>query len=151
MNKLYHLADTLDVEIINDHIPVRHVKGLCIDNLIVLDKSIDTLAEENCILAEELGHYITSYGNILSPSDTTAVKQEERARKWAYENLVTLDALYQAFKSGASNRYELADHLNITESFLDESLKYYISKYGQFYESETYILYFEPLGIFRKL
>ena len=41
------------------------IKGLYYDKVIAISRHIDTTAEKTCILAEELGHYYTSAGNIL--------------------------------------------------------------------------------------
>ena len=39
--------------------------------------------EKSCVLAEELGHYYTTVGDILDQSDDGNRKQERRARLWA--------------------------------------------------------------------
>ncbi len=45
-----------------------NLKGLYVDGIIAVDTSID-YDERTCILAEELGHHYTTYGNILDPND----------------------------------------------------------------------------------
>ena len=69
------------------------LKGLYSDQTIALDRNIDSYAEEACVLAEELGHYHTTVGNILDQSRTQNRKQEQRARVWSYQRLVPLDML----------------------------------------------------------
>ena len=44
---------------------VDGLKGLCLDDNIAIEKKLSQ-NEKNCILAEELGHYHTSFGNILN-------------------------------------------------------------------------------------
>lgn len=119
-------------------------KGLYGDNTIAIDKKIDTLAEKKCILAEELGHHHTTYGNILDQSDINNIKQEKRARNWAYEKLVGIISLVNAFERGIRNKYELAEYLNITEDFLNEAINHYREKYGIYCEIDNYLVYFEP-------
>jgi hypothetical protein len=63
------------------------VKGLCIGNNIVINKKISRGDEFNCILAEELGHYKTTVGDITAGGNECA-KQELKARAYAYDKLV---------------------------------------------------------------
>lgn len=125
-------------------------KGLIKNKKIGIRKDIPTLTEKACILAEELGHYYTSHGNILDLTKTENRKQEKRARNWAYERLVPLSALIAAYEAGIKNRYELAEFLNVIEEFLEEAILHYKEKYGLYKVHGEYIIYFEPLGIFKK-
>lgn len=126
-------------------------KGLYVDNNIALNQAIETRSEKACILAEELGHYYTTIGNILDQSKVGNRKQERKARAWAYERLVGLISLIDAAKQGIRNRFELSEFLGVSERFLEEAIRYYKEKYGIFYEVEDYIIYFEPLGVLTKL
>lgn len=125
------------------------IKGLYSDNTIAISKNLYNDTEKKCILAEELGHYYTSYGEILNMKDVKAKKQELIARKWAYENLISINNLIDAFNNGINGRYELAMYLSVTEEFLQECIDYYESKYGQYFKSNNYIITFNPLTIFK--
>lgn len=46
---------------------------------IAIRKSIPTSVQKACVLAEELGHHYTSYGNIINLNDTANRKQELRS------------------------------------------------------------------------
>lgn len=127
------------------------LKGLYIDGNIALSPSIETLSEMACVLAEELGHYYTTVGNILDQSKVENRKQERRARGWAYERLASLTSLIDASKRGIRNRYELAEFLGVSERFVEEAIQYYRDKHGLYYEIDNYIIYFEPLGVFEKI
>ena len=94
------------------------LKGLYIDNNIALSSALETSAEKSCILAEELGHHYTSSGNIIDMSVVANRKQELHARAWAYNRLIGLYGIINAYRSGCRNGYEIAEHLNITEEFL---------------------------------
>lgn len=121
---------------------------------IALNTSIRTEIEKTCVLAEELGHYHTSSGNLLAQgSDKLYVtKQEERASRWATKKLIPLNSFILAFEYGVQNKYELADYLGVTEDFLDYSTDYYKKIYGLLVSvNETYTIYFEPFGIFKDL
>ena len=128
------------------------LKGLYIDNNIALSSDLETSAEKSCILAEELGHHYTSSGNIIDMSIVANRKQELHARAWAYNRLIGLYGIINAYRSGCRNGYEIAEHLNITEEFLAEALQYYRNKYGLCTTVDNYVIYFEPaLGIFEHI
>jgi hypothetical protein len=126
-------------------------KGICKHNKIAISKQINLTSEKACILAEELGHYFTSFGNILDQRDIKNVKQEKRARNWAYERLVPLNGFIEAFCTGIRNRNELAEFLGVTEDFIDLALKHYSEKFGLYKVLDGYIIYFEPLGILKMI
>lgn len=123
--------------------------GLCKGNRIAINKSLKTNNEKKCILAEELGHYKLTVGDITDQSKTENVKQELIARRWSYTKLVGFDKLIEAHKSYIKE-HELAEYLGVTEQFLHEAIEYYKSKYGLWYEIDNYIIRFEPLGIIEK-
>lgn len=120
-----------------------HAKGYYCDSFIVINNKIETDAEKKCVLAEELGHYYTTSGNILDKS-ITSIKQEHIARRWASEKLIDMISFIDAFELGISGRQELAEFLDVTEEFLEESIMYYKQKYGTHLEVNNYIIYFEP-------
>ena len=126
--------------------PLRAHNGRIKGNRIAIKKDIST-TEKACVLAEELGHHYTTVGDILDQSKTENRKQERRARLWAYRKMFDLVDLVSAYKYGCRNRYEVAEYLGVTEQFLDEALCTYKEKYGIYTKLDTYIVYFEPLGV----
>ena len=126
------------------------IKGIYCDGTVAINKSIDTTSEKSCILAEELGHYHTTYGNIISQSSVSDRKQELRARAWAYDRMVGITGIIEAYKIGCRSVYETAEYLNVTEEFLFDALQYYRRKYGVHTKIDNYVIYFEPsLGVFK--
>lgn len=120
------------------------LKGLYINKNIALSDTLKTVAEKSCILAEELGHYHTSYGNILNLSNTQNAKQERQARGWAFDNQIGLQGLINAFEYGCSTSYETAEFLEVTEKFLQEAIEYYRSKFGTSVIYKNYYIIFIP-------
>lgn len=113
------------------HQPFRgKIKGLYHDNVIAINCNILTIAEQTCILAEELGHYHTSAGDILDQTNIANRRQEQKARRWAYEKLIPLDGVVAAYSAGINTCYEMADFFNVTEAFLISALKHYMAKHG---------------------
>lgn len=125
----------------------HRIKGLYANNVIWINKNMETSYEKGCILAEELGHYHTSSGDIINQNIIQNRKQEKVARSWAYKKLIPLSKIIQAHKEGIRNRYELAQYLEITEEFLDNAIKRYKEKYGATVSYKGYTICFEPLGI----
>lgn len=149
-NALLREAEKEGIEVI--YLPFRgKLKGLYYDKVIAINKHIDTTAEETCILAEELGHYYTTVGNIVDQKQVSNSRLERRARAWGYQRLVPLDKLTEAYKAGIRNRFELAEYLEVTERFLEEAIKYYREKYGIYCRVGKYWICFEPLGIIKSL
>lgn len=135
-------------ELITKDKPLKANKGRIKGNRIAI-KSDLTITEKKCVLAEELGHYYTSSGNILDMSVTENRKQERHARLWAYNKLIGLNGIINAYKAKCKNMHDMADYLDVTEEFLTEALECYRSKYGEFVVFDNYVIYFEPnLGIF---
>ena len=98
--------------------------GLYADGCVWINKDMPT-SKKLAVLAEEIGHYETSSGNILDQNNTSNRKQELAARKWAYEKVLPLSAIETAAKSGCQEVWEIAEYLDIDEDFAREALKYY--------------------------
>ena len=125
-------------------------KGLYCDGVIAIDRDIDTDAEKIGILAEELGHHHTTYGNILDMHCVENRKQELRARLWAYDKLIGLTGIISAYKHGCTSLHEMAEFLEVTEEFLKESIAAYRCRYGCYATVDNYIICFEPtLGVLK--
>lgn len=98
--------------------------GLYADGCVWINQDMPT-NRKACVLAEEVGHYETSSGNILDQTDTGNRKQELTARKWAYNKVVPEEKISEAISAGYTEVWEIADHLDVDEQFLREALKYY--------------------------
>lgn len=126
--------------------------GLLINKRIAIRKNLSTHTEKACVLAEELGHYYTTSGNILDQNEVTNRKQELRARLWAYNHQIGLIGIIRAYEHGCRNASEMAEYLNVTEAFLQDALSCYRSKYGICVEFDNYIVFFIPaLAVMKRL
>ena len=114
-------------------------------NVIGINRKIRDKRNRTCLLAEELGHYHTTVGNILNISKTINRKQELQARLWAYDRLVGLKGIIESYKEGCQDLYEMAEYLEVTENFLKDALDTYRSKYGEYVKYEDYIITFIPV------
>lgn len=162
-NKLKHNSEVLQmyenllVEAHGERVEVVYrpfrgkIKGLYCDNIIAINRNTLTTAERTCILAEELGHYHTSVGDILDQTKLPNRKQEQRARRWGYEKLIPLDKLIAAHKAGVYSGHELAEYLNVTEEFLAAALQYYAVKHGTYCRVGSAWICFNPFRIYERL
>lgn len=87
--------------------PLRANKGRIKGKRIAIRKNM-TQAEKACVLAEELGHYYTAVGDILDQSSTTNRKQELRGRIIAYNRLVGLRGIIEAYNHHCQDISETA-------------------------------------------
>ena len=118
---------------------------------IYLRKDMNT-TEKSCVLAEELGHYYTTVGNILDMNIPENRKQERQARLWGYNRVIGLFGLIRAYEHGCKDKYEIADYLDVTEEYLEECINCYRDKYGECKELDNYVIYFIPhLMVFKKI
>lgn len=130
---------------------IGRLSGLCVNNIITINSNLQTDSERLCVLAEELGHYYTSSGNILDQSKIENRKQERKARAWGYEKIIPIHRLIEGYLHGVTNRYELSEFLGVTERYLIDAVNYYYEKYGAFIDYNNYRVYFNPLAIYRKI
>ena len=107
--------------------PLKYNNGRIKGKRIAIRQDIETNTEKTCVLAEELGHHHKSVGNILDMSDVRNRKQERQARLWAYNKLIGLSGIIEAFEHGCQSRYEMAEYLEVTEEFLEECVACYLS------------------------
>lgn len=148
-DELLEEAESEGIDIVKMNIG-KH-KGLYADNIIALSKNIETTKEKKCVLAEELGHYHKTHGEILGKKDINKIKQEKIARNWGYEKLVGIIQLVNAFEKGIRSKHDLAEYLNVTETFLGQAIQHYKEKYGTYYEIDNYVIYFEPTLFIAKM
>ena len=118
---------------------------------IYLRKDMNT-TEKSCVLAEELGHYYTTVGDILDMNVPENRKQERQARLWGYNRIIGLFGLIRAYEHGCKDKYEIAEYLDVTEEYLEDCINCYQDKYGEYKTVDNYTIYFIPnLMIFKKI
>ena len=142
--------EKLEQEAFEQNVPVDYIKfnsdklrGLYIDGSIALHQGMDSATTADT-LAEELEHHYTTVGDILDQNDTSNRKQEHLARLRVYNRRIGLSGIVQGYKAHCHNRYELAEYLEVSEDFLQETLECYREKYGCFTALDGYVIYFEP-------
>ncbi|MBT2156675.1 ImmA/IrrE family metallo-endopeptidase [Clostridioides difficile] len=137
------LSEADDNNIIVREVPlISNSHGLYKNNRIALNKNtLNNISEKACVLAEELGHHYTSYGNILDLNKVENSKQEYKARLMAYNKLIGLKGIIDSFNAGCKTITEMAEYLDVTEKFLNEALECYKSKYGFSATLDNYVIF----------
>lgn len=128
--------------------PLRGYDGRIKGKRIAICRDMPTI-KKACVLAEELGHYHTTVGNILNQSKLDNRKQEQRARNWAYNRMVPLDKFIEAYNNSITNLHEFAELAGVTEEFMEETLEYYRKRYGLYTSYKGYMIYFEKLSVIK--
>lgn len=139
--KLLSQADKLGIKVKEIDFECDEECGYYSNNKILINSRISEV-QKYAVLAEELGHHHTSVGDITDQSKLENRKQELIARRWAYEKLVGIVDLINAYNHGCQNKYEIAKYLNVTEKFLSEALEYYSCKYEKGYRIDVYWINF---------
>ena len=130
--------------------PLLSSDGRIKGNKIAIRHTIKTQTEKSCVLAEELGHYYTTSGNILDQTDVSNRKQEYRARLYGFNLKIGLMGLVRAFEHGCRSASDIAEYLDVTEEYLKEAVDCYRSKYGVYATVDNYAVYFTPaLGVLK--
>ena len=148
--KLLSIAEKENIEIVEMKLTGRN-KGLYADKVIAISSKIDTTTERTCILAEELGHYYTTAGNIIDQSKLENRKQELKARRWAVKKLIRVEQFIDAFDASVKNRADLAEFLGVTEEFIEMAIKHFKAIYGHSHTIGEYTIFFDPLWIYKSI
>lgn len=120
-------------------------KGLCKGKKIGIRKDMSD-TEKVCVLAEELGHYYTSVGNILDQNNVNNKKQELVARRWATNILLCPADLIEACRAGNEYISDIAEYLGVTSEFLIDAINVFSAKYGPVYSDGEYEIRFCERG-----
>ena len=147
MNKLEKLEQDAfedNVKVHDYYLGEESLRGIYVSGNVAINTSVNNSIEKACVLAEELGHHHTSVGNILDMDLTGNRKQERQARLWAYNKLIGLSGIIEAFEHGCQSRFEIAEYLEVTEEFLEECLACYCNKYGVGTTLDNYYIMFIP-------
>lgn len=140
----------------NSHIPISDCyqlgggfKGIYANGAVLIDSDLSSYHKHE-ILAEEIAHYNYTYGNILNQKDMFNRKLELKARREAYESVITLQGIVDAFEYGVHNLHEMALFFEVSKSFVQETFEHYKNKYGLSVIHGDYLIQFDPLVIYIK-
>lgn len=136
-------ADNENLNVYDDYELTGNLKGLYYNGSIAIRKDL-TVREKKCVLAEEIGHYKTTYGDILDQRNVHNRKRERKGKIYAYDRLIGMGGLIECYHECVSSTYEMTEVLDVTEEFLNEALAYYTGKYGTGVDHKEYYIQFIP-------
>lgn len=99
-------------------------------------------------LAEEIAHHKLTYGDITDQSKFNNRKFEGYARRYAIEQIISLQGIVDAFKNDCHNLYDLALFFEVSKSYVLDAIEHYKMKYGLDVYHKGYVIKFEPLQVF---
>lgn len=99
-------------------------------------------------LAEEIAHHKLTYGDITDQTQFNNRKFEGYARRYAIEQIITIQGIIDAFKNDCHNLYELALFFEVSKTYVLHAIEHYKMKYGLDVYYKGYVIKFEPLQVF---
>ena len=127
---LYDYAAQQNIEVIPYPMPENASMSIMAENgdcFIGIDPRIQKGdAEERVHLSHEIGHCVTgSFYNIYAAIDCRK-RHENKADKWAIQQLIPVEELDDAVAHGLTEFWELAEHFDVTEEFVKKAVCYYV-------------------------
>lgn len=128
MNNLFCIAKDAGIIVeycripLNESISIQDSYG----DFILIDYSlIGTGLKEKIHLAHEIGHCVKgAFYNAYSSLDVRQ-KHENRADKWAIEELISREDFHDALEKGYTEIWELAEYFEVTEDFMRKVICWY--------------------------
>lgn len=130
LKELYRIADQQNITV--DLFPLGKRQALSLMELtgecyIAIDPDkLTGEADERNKLAHELGHCCTgAFYNQYSHYDCRK-RQENRADRWAIQQLIPADDLDEAIALGCTEIWQLAEHFGVSEEFIRKAVCYHV-------------------------
>lgn len=120
-------------------------KGLYMDNVVYLNPKQSTI-ELTSTIAEEIGHHLTSVGNIISQDTNEKRKQEQKARDLGSTLIVVPKDFIDCYNERFTFMWESAEYLGITTEALKEAVKTYSKMYPNGLSYKNYRIVFRANG-----
>lgn len=141
--KLIIEAENIGIEVREIDFGSNKKGGRCLNNIIYINsRMLET--EKYEVLAEEIGHYKTTLGNILNQDDITNRKLENIARREGYKTIVEPIDIVEAMRHGSKDIHDMAEYVGVRPGTLIDILNDYKKQYGVRIRVGNYCLILEP-------
>lgn len=120
-------------------------KGLYIDNVVYLNPRQNTF-ELKSTVGEEIGHHLSTFGDIVHQDTSEKRKQEEKARNIGSVLSVTPEDIINTYKVCITSRAEAAEYIGVTRSTLDRAIATYANAFPTGMKYKNYAVIFNPNG-----
>lgn len=128
--RLYDIARQHNIEVVECPLPQNGSLSIMDENgkcYIGIDESvIDGDALERVHMGHELGHCTTGSFYSIHTAVDSRQRHENRADKWAINNLIPIQELDEAVAEGCTEIWELAERFGVTEQFIKKAVCYYV-------------------------
>lgn len=121
--------------------------GMCFNNQIYINSNRSEAVKLET-LAEEIAHHKLTYGDITDQTQFNSRKFESYARRYAMEQLISLQDIIDSFKHGCHNLYTMANFLEVSEVYIQDCIDNYKKRFGLSTLHSGYLIHFEPLRVF---
>ena len=129
MQILDSLIDQNNLKVHYDYRMPSKQGGLICDKDVYINPRLSD-REQNQWLAEEIGHYETTVGNIIDTKNLNNKKQEKQARDYGCKLLINLDGLIACWRQDIEKSEDVADIFNVTVPYLWGAIDMYRRKRG---------------------
>lgn len=129
--ELENLARKEKIDLVADTKMNRKAQIVNYDNTICIFMNyskINTLTEEKCTLAEEMGHYYYGAYYSLNSNQTFIDRQEYKAMKWKSLACISPQSILRCFYKGIVNLYDIAKELCVEPTMVQFAYDYYRQK-----------------------
>lgn len=122
------------------------VNGLIVGRNIALSEGLDN-TDKNCVLAEEIAHHYINEGNIINDC-----YQETKAHRYAIDLILSVESVINTIIDLREDATiaTVAEKLEVSESFLKESLTLYSRRFDGQFEYNGYCISFNPVHVWKK-
>lgn len=144
------LIENSNIDVVETSSLPHFQSGLYYEGTIYIKENMSVYKKHET-LAEEIAHHKITYGNILDQSKILNRKFENYARRKAYESVISIQGIIDAYEHGVQNLHEMSLFFEVTESFVQDTIKHYKQKYGLMVQYKSYNICFEPLTIYKDI
>lgn len=111
---------------------ISDVKAVTIEvdnryGIFVSHNEISNTDEEFCVLAHEYGHCKSGTTHKLNSSFSLICQHEYRADRQSIIELLPVSKIREAVRKGSQTLYEIAEYVDMPESFVSKAIQHYTS------------------------
>lgn len=130
IQSLYDLAKQQNIEVLPYPMPDNGSMSVMLDSgkcFIGMDASVrDGDVQERVHLGHEMGHCLTGSFYSIHTAIDCRQRHENKADKWAVQQLIPVEALDDAIAEGCTEVWELAERFGVTEELIRKAVCWYV-------------------------
>lgn len=119
--------------------------GLYVDNYVYLNPRQSPQQLVGTV-AEEIGHYLTTIGNIIDQDTNLKRKQERQARDIGASLVVSPSDIIDCYENGCKTIDDCVIHLGVTNQVFEDAISYYARRFNGIKTENGYTIFFRENG-----